>query len=518
MNGLKIFAWLLFMPPFLLLAQKPDFEMLQLHPLESGRGRNFNQASLTANVSLYCDGQYLSLVVEVKDPRIQIHSQNRLTDQIELWMALPQSAYPSNFEFQLHPHYISSSDNRNARSDFGTRVFSTYAEYRDQIELAPFIADFDYPSYAQIQREQLQVPSPSRLKKDEIHYGIVHYGLFSDGRPAVLYNRAYHQNLEEILNVPIGDLAEGITYTVDYSDDGYIINAQISCQAIGFVPLPYLDQLRFMVDISDARADGARVYPTLSTSPKHELARAKSFNQVYFSTPLYTNKTQIPDHVFESTRFHPIYMYSTRGWVPTSIDTDALVYKEQKTSKELTEIKFSQQYIAYKSFENEGLPLESLKVAFNPVNALKREREYLLVQGQVLTTEWTPMNNSSWDFENSCFQFPDGAYGMIVRENQPFDPFGWGECGNCIQEKITVYRIGAWNKHNIVSIQQGNGPQAYCQIEDLNFDDYLVTRLDWIRKGKILVVRLDGQTSNDKKRIKISWNASGNKVKVEEVE
>ncbi len=518
MASLKTLLMLALMPPFLLLAQEPDFYMPSLYRLES-RARS-TEPPLDANVSLYCDGDYISLVVEVKDPRIQIQGRNRFTDQVELWLALPQSAYPEDFEYQLHPQYIQAEESRNTQDRLGPRLFSTYAEHSNHLELAPFLADFDYPSSRQIQRELLSVPSPERLKKSEVHYGIVHYGLFTDKRPAVLYNSEYHQPLEEMLNIQMGDLQNGITYTVDFMDDGYIINAQIAPQALGFVQLPYMDQLRFMVEISGSDRQGERVYPQLTTSSKREAAKVHTFNQVYFSTPLRTTPSdEIPVEVFEKTQFYPIYMYADIGWIPTSVDTDVLVYQEQKTSSKLTEIKYFNQNIDYQRINQSDFVLESLKVVVNPVNELAYQREYLLVQNQVLSVQRTlTLDEISAAIDNDHFSFPDGKVGLIIKENRPHDPFGWGSCGDCLEETITIYRVEEWAKKELFSIHQANGENPYCIIQDQTYDGYLVTGFDWVKKGKMIVFRLDGLDFDNNKRVKASWSNNGSRLQIEPVD
>ncbi|RMG19198.1 MAG: hypothetical protein D6730_21970 [Bacteroidetes bacterium] len=513
---MKILSILALLPPCFSLAQKPDFHLPGLYRLGSRSGQTEN--ALDANVSVYCDGTYISVVAEVKDTHISLHPKADLTDRIELWMALPASVYPANFEYQLHPSYIEAAVPAEGTSG-GSRFFGTYAELASHLDLKPFLSDFDYPTPNLIKQNNLQVPGPGALKPQEVHFGMVQYGLYADQRPAVLLNQPYFAPLEQSLHIQPEEWAEGIVYTVDMLDEGYVINAEISCQALGFVQLPELHQLRFMVDVVDVGKDG-RARPCLTTTPGREVARPATFSLVNFDTPLYTNYTHIPDHVLKAVDYHPVCVFRHQQWVPTGIDTDALVYRENEASKFLTETKFFEQDVAYHSYSFEGFPVESLKIAIEPVNQQPLQLEYYLLQGeQVVTAEQTRQPGSpADDFSPTFFRFPDGQYGAILKTSRLVDPYGWNTGGMLTEESISIYRIAPHQKTELLRIHQGKGEIPYCQIGPYAFDGFLVTGFDWVKEGKMLVLRLDSQSSPAKKRVKVQWNSEGERLKIEPVE
>jgi hypothetical protein len=510
--------------PLILLGQQPDLEIENLFTL--AESRPVVPPRISASAKLYSYGETLSLVVAVKDDRIKVvKGRADLTDHIELWLALPASSYPPNFEYVHHPDYIAYQPplTRDDTDRTDPRFFSIYSEYAPQIDKQTFINGFDYPQDAEYADDSLFVPEQNYLSKEEVHFGIVHFGLFPDGRRPVHYNRAQMEPLARSMGVQIGDFTEGISYVAEptENEDGYIITARISPKALGFVQLPKLEQIRFMVDIADTGLRGHKANIVLSSSPRRRPGKPKptSFNKVVFKEALQTNSTEIPDYLFRQASFNPIFLYGAEGWVPTSVDVDALVYQENRTSSALTEVKFQKQSFEYESEEFKNIPIETLKIDYNYVNKVPIQQELISVKDQLIKAERVrsvrPDSIVKSPFDDHLFQFPDKTLGMIIRESTALNPYGWGECGDCVVENIRIFRITEEKVQEILNIQQGDGPDAYCQIGPHSFSGSYVSRLDWIKPGKILVVRISHHTEKDKERVKVSWEKDGSDVKIE---
>lgn len=489
--------------------------MEELHSLASGRGE-LGAAELGASVRVYCNGDVISFVIDVRDPELRMGELDEATDQVQIWMALPPSAYPESFNYEQHPTYIRSR--RDRQEGRKTRLFGAYLPPPQRLDLAPFLSDYDYPGREEILARKLKVPAPRELEQAEVHYGLVHYAFYVDGRPPRLLDGDAHEAIGDLLGIGLGDWRSGVKYTVDYLDDGYTLNVQVAREALGVVPVPQLHELRFMVDVVDARGGEAAI-PRLTTTERWQAARPTHFNELRFAQPLQTNALSIPNQVFEESRFFPHLLYTDRGWLPVGIDTDGLVYQEFETSKHLTETTFFRQPLDYETFFEQGYPVESLKTIFQPVNSWDYRKEFLLVDGKFLTaTEW-PLADAfaPGELRPRCFTFPDGAMGMIIKRARLHDPYGWGNCGDCLEEMISIYRVEAGRKMEIFRLQQGHGEQAYCQLNEQVFEGYLTTGADWVKDGKMLVFRLDNPSQRTKKRVKVSWNSHGERVKVEEV-
>jgi hypothetical protein len=501
-----------------LYGQNFDLALDRLYPVARSDSRDVNTPdaeNVSASVRITSDGAYLFLYVHVRDSRIQNHPQVALADHVELWLGLPVEAYPPDFEYNLHPRYITAPPMNTRDGGVGLpRFFSVYSEYAARLELGDFVSNHDYP-----QSDPGRVPPINHLTASEVHFGLMRYALFPDGRSAVHLNRNQVQPIEAALQHSLGSVSQEVSYKVTRSDDqGYEINARISPAALGFAILPEVSRLNVLVRVYDALRPGEQARPVLSTMPvKREevVNNPGNFNALVLNRSLYTNFTTIPDHVFRQTGYHPVCFYTDRGWMATGIDVDALVYREQQASQSLTEVGFMPQPFTYDEETLAGIPIETLSVDVNYVNELPKKKQYILIHGQTLETELVrSVVAEPSRVRNQLFRFPDGAVGAILRSNTSADPYGWGPCGICIEETIRIHRVTAQGKQVLLDIYQGDGPNSYFQIQGIVLPDYYVLEMDWIKSGEILVLRLNHRYRTTKKRIKVSWNADGSDVKV----
>ncbi len=494
-------------------AQKPDFYEDSLFVV-SGKENIRNKWDAKASVKLFCDGEYLSVTIDVKDDIIENKPDNLETDHVEVSFALPASAFPRDFEYNFHPKYIYSSGQSNPYEKTRLpRFFSVYSEYAPSLKMGSFLSEYDYPTAKDVKAKKLTVPYPENIKECTVDYGIVVFGLYPDKRSPILLNKNNFQILEKMWGYQIGDLLEGVRYVVDKTNYGYTISAQFSVKALGFVQLPKMEEIRFMVDIIDKDGQG-KATTILSTSQYRAKGVPVTFNNIRFKRALRTNISEVPDAVFNKLDFRPVYAFTDTGWIATSVETDMIAFGEQNMSKSLLEIKFSKLPIRYASYEDLAKNnVKKLSVDTEGVNTNAKTSEYFIINGQVFESEIMKANkNKRESLYSHTFSFPDGSAGLILKNKTAYNPNGWGSCKNCYEEIISIIRIENGSTKTILAVYQGNTYTPYCQIGDKNYKGFYVYSLDWLREGKMLVFRLSNWDNTEKKRVKISWDDAGSKI------
>lgn len=503
-----------------MLGQTPDFELKELYHKAVSRSVSSN-APTSANVSLYNDGFKLNVVIEVRDRDVKISRIDEHCDQVHLWFALPKEAFPEQFNYKNHPDYILSSQYKSRGIEHTTsylRFFSLGHKNPRSVNVGSFIRDYDYPTPSAV--DTFMVPPATQLMKEEVHWGMVQFSLFPDGRPAKFANRKAHRLIESALGEQLKDLGTYIKYTVDWMDEreGYIINAEIKPEALGYLQVPVMKQIQFMVDLQDWSYQEQKLVSVMSSSPDTEAGYPDTYNKVSFFQPLRTNMLGIPDDIFYKTKFYPTILNSNRGWKPVSIHSDALVLKRHTLSRYIQEIAFRKQNIFFETLLEDGIPYEKLILEMDFINEQDTRQEYILLKGQKFEVR-APIGkrfSGGGKKVNELFSFPDGSYGLILYNKAQMDIYGWGNCGSCLEEQINVYRVGDDQKERILSIQQGEGNEPYCQIGGYDMNDYYITQIDWIERGKVLVMRLDNWYNPSlKKRVKVSWDRRGKNVEIE---
>lgn len=501
-----------------------DFQMDSLQPIK-GKSLISSPTDIQARVQAFCNGEHLSFVIEVTDDHVGKNGNGLETDHIALHLALPSQAYPPGFEYDLHPHYILARAANTRGSEFPSsakRFFSTYSEYYSPIEVDNFLQEHDYPDSKTIRDEGLNLPFPSQLKATRIDYGIVHYALYPDGRPAVLVNKNHFALLEEELKIQIGKIEKGLLYSVDITDDGYIINVQLSPQALGFVEVPEVAELNFVIDVIDADFRYKRGITVLSTMEEGNYGSPKNdYNVLQLTSPLQTNLSPAPNRVYTKTDYRPTYTYTSKGWLPTAVEVDALHFKEFKSSESLTEVRFVHRPIYYHHYLDREhlLSVEQMAIDFEYVNARGEELEFTIINDQVFGVKRVTQSLARLDTVDNrmTFLFPDGQPGLILSENSTFHPYGWGECGHCVDERLHIYKIEKNGSKKVLSIEQGEGNPGFCVIGNESFDGYYVSKLNWVKKGQMMVLQLNHREENLRKRLRVSWDDTGEDLELEEL-
>ncbi|MEL7531698.1 MAG: hypothetical protein AAFN10_10340 [Bacteroidota bacterium] len=513
---------LCFLLPASLLGQKPDFSLEQLFP--AVKSRNLpptTNAPQSASVALYSDGSSITLVIDVTDKYINMHPNFRLSDHVEIWFALPKSAYPQSFEYQFHPNYI-AAEPIQTRGDLPEppRFFSAYSDYANGIDRNSFLQAFDYPSREQIIRDSLRLPIPQLLKNAQVPYGMVQFALFPDNRPPIHLNRKEMRWIEQGMSIKLGDLEAGIEYLAEEheSGDGYRITAKFSPQALGFVQLPELRNLRMMVDVFKSNTYGSSAKPILSSSSYREPNRPFTFNQINLRTPLNTNFTPVPNEVFGKLNFRPLGIYTMDDWIPCQVEVEGLIYKEGLISDKLTEVGFVSQPFRYESFNFESGRAERFLIRSYHLNSLPQDQEFFIFGNQVLKSDRVFLENrEAIRIQNDLFRFPDGFPGVITNNLVTLNPYGWGPEGHRADRMLIVQKVFPEGSASLLTIRQTDGDQPICTIGDLSYPDFYVTQLDWVREGEVMVIRLNRLGSVEKKRIKVAFLEEGREVEITEV-
>ncbi|MDX2286648.1 MAG: hypothetical protein NW241_20950 [Bacteroidia bacterium] len=470
---------------------------------------------VSAGVKVFCSGESISLVIEVKDAQIQSGRTPAQSDHIEVSFALPPSAYPPDFNYAQHPQYVTGRD-LQYRSGISERVFTLAGDRSAPLRPDELTDRYGYPSPWENSAPAL-VPDPVGLRKEEIHFGLVQFALFPDGRAAVQLNQRAHEPLRRYLESGVGNIAQGIRYSSEplEHDRGYLINAEFSPQALGFIQLPRMNQIRMLVRVADM-TDGRQtpVY-RLTSSPQGNPGQPATFNTVYFDRPLYTNCTEAPDRLFEQASFYPVYMLSESGWISTFTDVDALRYRPGEASANLAEVRFSQSQHRYQNRQDPQMVLQSLTVREFPANEPSREREYILVNHQHLAVSDRLLNYGSGPYWES-FRYPDGKPGLLIRNSYPYDPYQPASQQNT-HEKIAALRLDSYGLMQTLSILQDHSPEGGCTIQDLRYSQFDIGELRWFNGGEFLVALITHRSTGEVRRIKIAWRSEAGRFKIEEI-
>jgi len=476
---------------------------------------------VSSAVQVYSDGKYLSVAIKVIDPSINNDPNPAYADRVDVCLALPQLAYSRNFQYSFHPRLLSApAKSTRSYDDEPDRLFTIDEAANTDLNIRNFVERFDFPSRERIQRRNLNLPAPGQLKEKILPFGMVKFSFFRDGRRPE--NADYHllRNLEDHLGRRMSSLTDGIRYTADPTEkgDGYIINIEFSIEALGFVTLPYLEGINFMVDVLNA-IPGQRSQVVNSTSSMRSI-HPISFEYINFRKPIKTNYSGLSDELFERTGFSPLLWYTENDWEGLGVDVDGLAVDQERLSEDLLEIKLYEQSLYFDNFTFQGYEINVLHAGVEYVNRIPAEKEFILANGHTIVAERARVNSRrpSAQIEDRWFTFSDGVLGLIYTESITQHPLGWGTCGDCLLETINISRIAEAEVWDILEIEQADGEKAHCKIDHLYYENFYVSNFDWVEEGSTLILRLRHRNSKEKKRVQVSWDKHGTSLQVEEIE
>jgi hypothetical protein len=501
-----------------LRAQQSDFVSGQFEVIQ---GKNWfgGEKDASARMEVFSDGKVINLFLEVKDDVIIRDKRSEAADHLVLTMALAPSAYPEGFPLEFHPWYFQAM-NQSTRAESPNpkhRFFSMYAQTAQSVEVALLKEHLLYPDKEEISKNNFLIPYPEQLRAARVAFGFVSYRIFPDGRPAELIHREDYASLEDNLNENLGDVEAGIAYSVETRPGGMEYNVSIAPQALGFVPVPFLKELSVVVDMFDfdVQKGLATVLSSSSEEPKGKNA-GRPMEILTFAKAINTNYTEAPDRIFQEIEYKPIMFFGENGWTPTYIDIDPLVFRPFEISQSISEVQFSKGNVEYRleQVPNTQIGLEQFTVKESYVNLVPRISEYTLLKGQLFHISRIQNRVKVLDTtsHSSAFSFPDGGTGLITVENSTRSPQGWGDCGMCLQETITIHRITPKGSKKILQLRQGDEQNGYLSIGDFTMEGFQVDRLDWVKEGQVLVFQAINKSNSQRRRIRSSWAEDGSEV------
>ncbi|MEZ4685278.1 MAG: hypothetical protein R3B47_04200 [Bacteroidia bacterium] len=370
----------------ILPAQQSDFISDQFEVID---GRNWygGEKDASARVEVFSDGKNINLFLEIKDDILIQDKMPEAADHLVLTFALPPSAFPEGFPLRFHPWYFEAEQQSSRSIAPGPkhRFFSTNSETASSLELELLNEHLPYPAKAEIEQNRYLVPYPEMIHTARVPFGQVSYRIFPDGRPARLLHREDYAMLEENLKTKLGDVEAGLVYSVEKRPGGLEYHIEVAPQALGFVPAPFLKELHMVIDLFDF--DVKRGLATVLSSRQNEQKNkhiARNMNRIEFANPVNTNYSDAPDRIFLQTGYSPILFFSEKGWMPTQIDTDPLVFSPFQVSQDISEVQFN---IATFDYRLEQLPgtqigMEQFLVKESFVNLVPRLSEYTLLKGR----------------------------------------------------------------------------------------------------------------------------------------
>ncbi|WNJ20135.1 hypothetical protein [Pontibacter sp. G13] len=492
--------------------QTPDYRLDSFFPTFTTRSSTPSHRGVEANMMCFSDSSFIHLVIEVIDPDALSDTTWHPENHLEVWMGLDDNAYPNDFEYRLHPDFVSPIPSPNAPM----RLFSIHGTRVTSLRRSDIIRATDYPSDEAILGDSLNVPLAPELRVMPFPIGLVGFGLYPDNRPARLLNYSDMRRVQQVLGKSFGPLEKRIAYYSEWTDRGYIINMQIPPEALGIAPLPTLSSIRVAVDVHKFNEPESASYPILTSSPQRIAQRPASFTRIDLGAPISTNFTPIPDEWISAHPLAPLGIYTSKGWEMIHLDVDALVYGPSNSSAKLVETGIFPIKSEWKQSIVSGVPVRQWTISSDYVNELAREFLWAEIDDQLIKTSRArdiisePIRPSL-----ELFFFPDGTPGALVMGNSSLDPYGWGSCGTCLAEQISIYRLEGGQKRLLLNIEQGNGPNAYCMVGKYRYADKAVSQMDWIRPGKLMVLRLKHRYREEIHRIKLSWEDDGSDVKIE---
>lgn len=493
--------------PLIIHAQQPDMHMMHLFEIRDAN-TDVSSLSVSASMQMYSYHESISFLVEVQDNDLVLQKDPAYSDYVELILALPKEAFPFQFPYHHHPRTLYSSTLDTA-GKVNYRLFNTFPDVYVPGSLARYVQE---NSLNQKTDGGISLPTSFDLQEAEMPWGYIRIALFADRREAMILNRDQLAFCEKYLGIPLGDLVAGIKYTVDPMEngEGYNITAEIRPEALGLIPVPEIDVLGVAVNIVNTDSPYRRSRRVLSSLPGDRSFDPSGLAMVKLNSPLKTNFTLAPDDFWEEIEDRPWGYFSNKGWVSVHIDVGALQIQREKLSKDLAEISLKAEPVFYTSYFMENIPLERIDMEAQKLGWPEMKISYFRLQGKIYRSQY--LQDSINVLANEYFSYPDGSDGFIIRnqyKNLQMD------CRSCAEDEISIYRVTPHQEQRILQIRQSTGLNGYCQIGNLNLDDYYVYQRDWIIPGKVIVFRMNHRGYPKlKKRVKVSWNKEGRKMKI----
>ncbi len=302
---------------------------------------NFSgQEDLNADCKIISDGEKLKIQVKVSDDIISLNSDPINSDHIELWFALPKiseiNGYKSNYLETLTTSFIAADGSILCLYKNSSDLDSLKIEL-DNPRIHLFGQSEDTTYYLKDDEEGflygvnlfLGDLRTSNLKKENIFFGLVHFGILPQSGKVIQYDAETYNIFEKMTNIKLDDLIKYIKTESKISGTDYEINVEVLPEALGFVSKYGIKELRFMVDVVDVDLS-SKQESLISTSKNRNWGDPKSFTNIKLAKPIsvklddniqYIGDTNAKSEIaFKFLDLAPnTFVKSKMGWKPVTV-------------------------------------------------------------------------------------------------------------------------------------------------------------------------------------------------------
>lgn len=540
MPKLYLLLFLTCLPPHLLHAQHhvdipPDFKKDNL-AVVWGKHHQMSPADISASAQLKAHNNQIIIEVKVVDDFVISGSDQVHSDHVEIWLSLPEVEHTAYATYYGEPNYGQ-----------GTAVDST----ERVVQLFPANCAWDkgncnwnnfvelYKNTGNRNRMYDYQPHPEELNRSVVFWGMTHYGLYPDGRPTVQFDQKNYHLIEKKIGAKLGNMALGVQYETNYTVEGYTITATIDLTALGFVQLPKTEQIRALISVIDV--DEEKQETVLASNANYQWGVPTTFSLIDLQQPLTSNFStistatwaKINDSDTEDIERYK-YIFTEHGWTPFAIDLNRVVFG-YKDWNDIYELGILPLLMGHERLYTKcGTPYEKLTIEAARLYEWYPTRVYFVLYDQIVPSISTvsglnfPETKATWThLVNEPFCFENGALGLLTYHTQQRHPIGWGECGRCVDDTYTMLQISAEQKQPLFHIFQDNGSYIHVAFTQTNcsgmpyakpqpkqsrpFQDYVINRMEWKKKGEDLDIELVATASGKQTReylLRYSWNDS----------
>lgn len=492
-------SWTLF-TGWMLMAAPADFSA----PLRAP-----GEKAAASSMHLTSDGRQLLLEVEVVDTTPAPAKDEVHSDHVEVWFSLEDlAASPTRFVtagqgrlFTVNggdnPKQLDRSIRKLARRDDDTSE-------EGRCEASEREA-----------RESLGKPPSRRVRA---FFGLVHLGLFPDGRPAVLYDGPLYAAAGLAPSLAPGD----VSYEVQKTARGYHLRAKIQPGGLVFVPRSGVQALRARVDVIDAGAPGAREV-LRSSHPAPKWGEPSTFQLVKLAKPL---ELQLVAGVPEVSKFEDgeltelpsHFMRVGEEWWGVSAHLDTPRSYSNRYCLEQSGVEEVQEYLFLQWKLGPATPFAGADTVRIPMRKATGENDWsqrgvaeAARSGELLLFRGPEKTRAAWvqGTTKLGFRFGDGAPGALVEHTGFILDIPMGGAGGAAEEtSLTRWRLAESGPTSDVLLTWGDSishgsedlapvPRADEYIREEPWPGYT-----WQQPGQKLRVTFSEDTWVD-----LSWNA-----------
>jgi len=464
MNKIVALCLILQWIPFIVYCQKQfTSDSFYVH---EGKGNFKGLKDLSVKSKVYSPGDKIIIEVDVVDDKLVNQNDLNLSDRIELWLSLPLSEKDTIFNSSmpispLPPLYYFHIDT----TDHNRPVYSFYSN-----------------------AEEVPIDFDTSMKVNNF-YGQVHYALFPDNRKAVRLDKEKYEYLEKALGEKLGHVEQGVEYKWQATKTGYKTTISLSPLAFGFVNIPEMNNLRMMIDVVDVDEDNRM--SLLSSSSIRKAGQPATYNRIDFTKSFKTNVTTIPTDLFDSLKFHPTVMFTSKGfWSGVSTDRACI----QKGNCSIIQSVFLRTSFGYKKKRIGKHEVEELIKTEQKLYAPNKGKNYLIggtednyIINKKRFYSYRRSNWEEWNFKGlkKEFIFPDHSVGLILFSHQ--GGYGQDSCNAFVSKELRIVKVNEKESKELFKlIQDDCSHETYLGNQKIS--ELVIDKIYWAKEGVMLII------------------------------